>query len=68
MERDALLEEVREARREISAECGHDIWKLFDHYVAMQNELRESGKYSFISSPNAAISADNKTTPSSLPR
>ena len=50
MERDALIEEVREARREISRKCGHDIRKLYARYQAMQKRLKAQG-HKFISQP-----------------
>lgn len=40
---DPTLDRIREARRRISAQYGHDIEKLVEHYEKMENEL-ESGK------------------------
>ena len=48
MKEDPLIEEVREARHEISKECGHDIWKLYGRYDTLQKELRKSGRYIFL--------------------
>ena len=66
MEQDALIEEVRDARRQISAECDGDIWKLFSHYTVMQDNLRQSGNYSFLSISSAASDANQAGTADSL--
>jgi hypothetical protein len=44
MEQDDLIAEVRTARREISAECDHDLWKLYERYKALQESLRSSAR------------------------
>jgi hypothetical protein len=47
---DTAIAEVRKARHKISAEHGHDSKRLLDHYIQMQEEMKKSGKYRFISS------------------
>jgi hypothetical protein len=48
MKEDPLIEEVREARQEISQECGHDIWKLYERYDVLQKDFKTSGRYRFL--------------------
>lgn len=38
---DPVIDEVREARRRISAQCGHDPKKLVDHYIALQKQYKD---------------------------
>ncbi len=51
MKLDPLVDEVREARREISRECGHDIWKLYARYERVQTQMKAEGERRFISQP-----------------
>ena len=44
---DPAIDEVREVRRRISAESGHDPRRLMAHYVEFEKEMRRSGKYKF---------------------
>ena len=46
------MEEVREMRRKISEEFGHDLSRLVAYYQEVENEMRKSGKYKFSDSPN----------------
>ena len=46
------MEEVREMRRKISAEFGHDLNRLVTYYQELENERRKSGKYKFAALPN----------------
>lgn len=39
--RDVVVEEVREIRRQISAEFGHDPARLVAHYMTLQEQYRE---------------------------
>ena len=43
----SIMEEVREKRRKISAEFGHDLNRLVAYYQKIENEMRKSGKYKF---------------------
>ena len=65
MDEDALIAKVREARHEISEECGHDIWILYERYQALQRELQDSGRHSILPAPSAPSStaAGSPTTP-----
>ena len=48
----SIMEEVREMRRKISAEFGHDFNKLAAYYQKLDKKMRESGKYKFAALPN----------------
>ena len=48
----SIMEEVREMRRKISAEFGHDFNQLGAYYQELENEMRKSGKYKFAALPN----------------
>lgn len=45
---DPIVDEVRQARHEISAEHGHDTRRLVEHYIRMQAEAKKTGKYRFV--------------------
>ena len=49
--KDPGIEEVRQARHEISRECGHDLHKVAAYYRAVEEELRQSGKFQFEEPP-----------------
>ena len=44
---DYEIDEIRRIRHEISAEHGHDLQKLAEHYRNLEKELRESGRFRF---------------------
>ena len=44
----SIMEEVREMRRRISAEFGHDLKELVAYYQELEAEMRKSGKYKFV--------------------
>jgi hypothetical protein len=46
------MDEVREMRRRISAEFGHDLNQLVAHYQELETEMRKSGKYKFVDPPS----------------
>ena len=48
----SIMDEVREMRRKISAEFGHDLNRLVAYYQEMENEMRKSGKYKFADLPS----------------
>lgn len=48
----SIMEEVREMRRKISAEFGHDLNRLATYYQKLENEMRKSDKYKFADPPN----------------
>jgi len=41
MKDDPTIQAVRDARRRISEEVGHDPWKLVEHYRRLQERHRE---------------------------
>ena len=46
------MEEVREMRRKISEEFGHDLSRLVAYYQEVENEMWKSGKYKFSDPPS----------------
>lgn len=54
----SVMEEVREMRRKISAEFGHDLNRLVAYYQELENEMRKSGKYRFAAPPNDKLEPD----------
>jgi len=44
MPEDAIIQEIREIRRQIMAECDNDPEKLFQHYQRLQASLSGSHK------------------------
>ena len=48
----SIMEEVREMRRKISAEFGHDLKRLGAYYQELEKEMRKSGKYKFADPPS----------------
>jgi hypothetical protein len=49
MKTDPAIDEIRETRRKISAEFGHDPRRLMAHYVEYEKQL--DGKYRFAEEP-----------------
>ncbi len=49
--KDPGIEEVRQARHEISRECGHDLHKVASYYRKVEEELRQSGRFQFEEPP-----------------
>lgn len=58
------MKEVREIRHKISARFGHDVSRLGTHYQEMQEQMRQSDKYTFADlpreKPKLSESADPK--------
>ena len=54
----SIMEEVREMRRSISAEFGHDLNQLISYYQELENEMRKSGKYKFADPPSEKFEPD----------
>ena len=48
----SIMEEVREMRRKISEEFGHDLKRLGAYYQELETEMRKSGKYRFADPPS----------------
>ena len=51
MTTDPLIQDVRSARHEISEECDHDIWKLYERYDTLQREMKAKGTHRFVDAP-----------------
>jgi hypothetical protein len=47
MKPDPAIDEIRDVRRKISAEFGHDPRQLMAHYREMERQLHAEGKYRF---------------------
>jgi hypothetical protein len=47
MKTDPAINKIREVRRKISAEFGHDPRRLMAHYTKVEGQLHLSGKYRF---------------------
>jgi len=48
MKPDPIIKEVRKARHRISSEFGHDTTRLAEHYKQLDEELRKTGEYKFV--------------------
>jgi len=48
---DYELDEIRRIRREISARFDHDVNKLCEYYMKLDEKYRKSGKYKFVDPP-----------------
>jgi len=44
---DYEIDEIRRIRRQISAEHGHDLQRIAQHYRSLEKQLRESGRFKF---------------------
>ena len=44
---DYEIDEICRIRRKISAEHGHDLRKIAEHYRKLESDLRESGQFKF---------------------
>ena len=56
--KDPGVEEVREARHEISAEHGHDLHEVVEYYRRIEHELRASGRFEFEETSSRGRSSD----------
>jgi V8-like Glu-specific endopeptidase len=52
------MDEVREIRRKISEEFGHDLSQLVAYYQELETEMRKSGKYKFVNTPSEKPESD----------
>ena len=48
MKPDPIIAEVRAARHKISAEHGHNTRRLVNHYIKLQEKMKKTGKYKFV--------------------
>jgi len=54
---DGLSPSPRRIRRQISEECENDPERVFDYYQSRQEQLKATGKYTFVTSPLVTASA-----------
>ena len=54
----SIMEEVREMRRKISEEFGHDLNRLIAYYQELENAMRKSDKYKFANPPSRKSEAE----------
>ncbi len=50
---DYEIDEIRRIRWEISARFDHDVNKLCEYYMKLDEKYRKSGKYKFVDPPTA---------------
>ena len=56
---DYEIDEIRRIRHQISAEHGHDLQKIAEHYRKLERELRKSGQFKFADESPQEASAAN---------
>jgi hypothetical protein len=54
MKPDRAIDDIREVRRKISAECGHDAQRFLAHYEKIEEQIRADGKYQFTEADDVA--------------
>ena len=55
MQPDPAIDEIREVRRKISAEFGHDPRRLMAHYAEYEKQLKREGKHPFAAVPTTEM-------------
>jgi hypothetical protein len=68
MKPDPAIDEIRDVRRKISAEFGHDPRRLMAHYIEYEKVLEREGKYHFAQTPAAVVGADEQIALNDKPR
>ena len=58
----SIMEEVREMRRKISEEFGHDLSRLVAYYQELETEMRKSGKYKFVDPSSEKVVFDSRVS------
>ena len=48
MKPDPIIAGVRAARHKISAEHGHNARRLVNHYIKLQEKMKKTGEYHFV--------------------
>ena len=51
MKEDPIIAEVRRARHRISAQFGHDVRRLCEHYMELEKKTRASGEHRYVELP-----------------
>ena len=57
MKEDPIIAEVRRARHRISAEFGHDVRRLCEHYMEIEKKNRASGEHRYAELPPRKMEA-----------
>ena len=55
------LNEVRNIRRQISAECEDNPQKVMEYYLRHQEESKRAGEYRFVMAPVESVHAERAT-------
>ena len=67
MKPDPATDSIRDVRRKISAEFGHDPRQVMAHYSKMEERLQAEGKYRFFDAsetePEQTVLSDKPTKP-----
>lgn len=64
--KDPAIDEIRQARHEISEECGHDLHRVASYYRQVEEELKRSGRFRFEERRESAHATVAKRRPSPL--
>jgi hypothetical protein len=51
MKDDPVINEIRRVRHQISAQVGHDVRRLGEHYMELERKARAGGQYRFAGAP-----------------
>ena len=51
MKDDPVINEIRRVRHQISAQVGHDVRRLGEHYMELERKARAGGRYTFAKTP-----------------
>jgi hypothetical protein len=57
MKEDPIIAEVRRTRHRISAEFGHDVRRLCEHYMEIEKKHRASGEHRYAELPPRKVEA-----------
>ena len=52
MKEDPIIAEVRRTRHRISAQFGHDVRRLCEHYMELEKKNRASGECRYVEPPS----------------
>jgi hypothetical protein len=55
MKADPPIDDIRETRRQISAEFDHDPRRLMAHYAEFEKQLQREGKFRFADAPVGGV-------------
>lgn len=66
MKEDPIIGEVRRARHRISAEFGHDVRRLCEHYMELERKNRASGEHRYVELPSRKMETAFHDKPAKL--